>query len=1064
MTNGTGLKDFQRDTVAYVLDRFYGTDATDRFLVADEVGMGKTLVARGVIEGVIERCSRDPKTKRVDVLYICSNAEIARQNLVKLTVKGAGSKPFNTRITLLAVGLADLNREPAQGEKAINFISFTPGTSFDRGRRGGKVEERALLYVMLTPLFRGPKRRAALERILRLGVAESTWNGAKNGIGNHTLLRRSEIAGAFRAALKGTDVRRRLRRAVNGVTGRPGRLSGDDRREFRQLVSDLRDVLGRASVEHLSPDLVILDEFQRFKHLLETPDEDEEEVSSLASELFTYKGAKILLLSATPYRGFTFGEERTLSGDVHHEDFLQTLEFLFDSEAEADRVRALLAEFRDELVRGADPSSALSAVRHELLRVMCRTERPSLEVYDMLEELDGGVPAPSSADLQGFVALDRMARELEAQLSIEYWKSVPYFLNFMDGYQLGSRVRERPDVAQQESALAQTLKASVVRRRQAIDLGNARLRALSASTVQREWWRLLWLPPSLPYTEPGAVYASFADQSVRKRLIFSSWAAAPSAIASLLSYEAERRMMPTKRASRTRRLDYGRAPDGRAGSMTTFSLFCPLPDLAAVCDVRAAAVRAPHETRAIGEVEETCAETLGGLPIAGAPSSSLSADTWYWAVPLIKGLGRWHERLDELTALIGVDADAADDETRSQAPARRQRNLQLHVERALGVVGGNELLGAQPEDLNDWVVRIGLFSPANIAWRAVKITTSHIAQISDEARFDAATIIAEGFRSLFNRPEVMSLLDVEYPSGEGAENTYWQSILRYCADGNLQAVMDEYLHHKVEDENLARSSEDNASDRRLCEMAKRIQQAIALRISTLEAFDPMAPEGAGKISFNTRFAVRYGSARGQAKTDDRAVERLVGVKEAFNSPFWPFVLASTSVGQEGIDLHWWCHSVVHWNLPANPVDFEQREGRVHRYKGHAIRKNVAAKHRQAALGDINVDPWTAAFAAAEEDRPHDPNGPGELWPSWVYPGDSKIERWIPAFRLSRDEPRIEEMRVLRALYRVCFGQPHQEDLIELLRKSGGTAESAAKLQFDLRPPKVATGVLRSAGA
>src|SRR5699024_11013379 len=38
----------------------------------------------------------------------------------------------------------------------------------------------------------------------------------------------------------------------------------------------------------------------------------------------------------------------------------------------------------------------------------------------------------------------------------------------------------------------------------------------------------------------------------------------------------------------------------------------------------------------------------------------------------------------------------------------------------------------------------------------------------------------------------------------------------------------------------------------------------------------------------------------------------------FNSPFWPFVLASTSVGQEGLDFHTYSHAVVHWNLPPTP--------------------------------------------------------------------------------------------------------------------------------------------------
>lgn len=49
------LKAFQRKTVDYVFDRFYsGPNTTRQFLVADEVGLGKTMVARGVIARMIE--------------------------------------------------------------------------------------------------------------------------------------------------------------------------------------------------------------------------------------------------------------------------------------------------------------------------------------------------------------------------------------------------------------------------------------------------------------------------------------------------------------------------------------------------------------------------------------------------------------------------------------------------------------------------------------------------------------------------------------------------------------------------------------------------------------------------------------------------------------------------------------------------------------------------------------------------------------------------------------------------------------------------------------------------
>ena len=62
----SGLKDFQRKTVDYVYRRMYtDEDRVNRFLVADEVGLGKTLVARGLIAKAIDHLwSSD---RRIDV-------------------------------------------------------------------------------------------------------------------------------------------------------------------------------------------------------------------------------------------------------------------------------------------------------------------------------------------------------------------------------------------------------------------------------------------------------------------------------------------------------------------------------------------------------------------------------------------------------------------------------------------------------------------------------------------------------------------------------------------------------------------------------------------------------------------------------------------------------------------------------------------------------------------------------------------------------------------------------------------------------------------------------------
>lgn len=50
------------------------------------------------------------------------------------------------------------------------------------------------------------------------------------------------------------------------------------------------------------------------------------------------------------------------------------------------------------------------------------------------------------------------------------------------------------------------------------------------------------------------------------------------------------------------------------------------------------------------------------------------------------------------------------------------------------------------------------------------------------------------------------------------------------------------------------------------------------------------------------------------------------------------------------DLQTHCHRLVNFDIPFNPSRFEQREGRVNRFYGHAVRKNVAAAHGDSHLG------------------------------------------------------------------------------------------------------------------
>jgi len=154
-----------------------------------------------------------------------------------------------------------------------------------------------------------------------------------------------------------------------------------------------------------------------------------------------------------------------------------------------------------------------------------------------------------------------------------------------------------------------------------------------------------------------------------------------------------------------------------------------------------------------------------------------------------------------------------------------------------------------------------------------------------------------------------------------------------------------------------------------------------------------------------------------------------------------------------LDFHTWCHAVVHWNLPSNPVDLEQREGRVHRYKGHAVRKNVAERYGLTALSENleGSDPWQALFQIAAQGKPI---GYSDLIPYWIFEdGSARVERRIPLLPYSKDVGKLKQLKQGLALYRMVFGQPRQEDLLFSLGQSANH-ESAdfANWLISLQPP------------
>ena len=69
------LKPFQRRTARWAFERMFNErEPTRRFLVADEVGLGKTHIAKGVIAQVIDHLQQDPQSRQIPVIVLTAKA------------------------------------------------------------------------------------------------------------------------------------------------------------------------------------------------------------------------------------------------------------------------------------------------------------------------------------------------------------------------------------------------------------------------------------------------------------------------------------------------------------------------------------------------------------------------------------------------------------------------------------------------------------------------------------------------------------------------------------------------------------------------------------------------------------------------------------------------------------------------------------------------------------------------------------------------------------------------------------------------------------------------------
>ena len=848
-----------------------------------------------------------------------------------------------------------------------HIASGTPSTSFDLKSSLGTADERALLYWLLNRAW-GIEGSTGPFNVLQGYADKDRFRALVNGYRERNHIDPSlaqKFADVLTRHVKNdkeasrTDFRSRFDSLCCSFARarKYENIPDVEKRERLKFVGEMRSLLAETCLAALEPDLIILDEFQRFKHLLDA----ESETSRLAHGLFDYADensrARVLLLSATPYKMYTLSEE---SGeDDHYEDFMRTMRFL--EPGNTPLFEKLVGNYRRELYRLGNGGSEMLeesklGLEAQLRRIMVRTERlAATEDRDgMLAEVPPVNVTLETQDLDAYLGMQRITKVLDQGNALEYWKSAPYLLNFMDDYKLKQVFVDAISVPIKNDELADAIAASdnlllpwdEIAKYHEIDPNNSRLRGLHADVIETGAWRLLWIPPALPYYRLEGPFADPALRKFTKRLVFSSWRMVPKVVATMLSYAVERRMISSfeehpensldARKRRRPLLRFART-DERLTGMPLLGLLYPCTTLAKYCDPLLYDKNddLPSLVEVLEWAQRIIEQLLANIK-SGAEGTGPEDETWYWAAPILLDLQFDADLSKEWLRSPNLAGSWSDGTHDQQEGGEDESAWSAHVEYALKLANGELTLGRKPADLSLVLAQIAVAGPGVTALRSLARVTGGVNNITSVIKGYAGQV-AWRFRSLFNLPEVTAFI-----RGLNREEPYWRRVVEYSAAGGLQSVLDEYIHTLRESLGLV----DHAPEEIARQVASVMGESLSLRTSTLGVDEVVVNADSKTVRVEGKrmrghFALRFG----EEKNDDGAIITRAGqVRDAFNSPFWPFVLATTSVGQEGLDFHTYCHAVVHWNLPSNPVDMEQREGRVHRYKGHAVRKNLASHY------------------------------------------------------------------------------------------------------------------------
>lgn len=663
---------------------------------------------------------------------------------------------------------------------------------------------------------------------------------------------------------------------------------------------------------------------------------------------------RVLLLSATPYKLYSTLEEIDENQlDEHYAEFFQVMNFLFDDEVKDIKFKEVWKNYSHALSELKAGDSAIIRMKelaeNAMYQGVSRTERISV--------MDSGDYTDDSSvkhhlqidenDINSYIQMSRLLSKTDSNhsLPVDYAKSCPYLMSFMKKYKIKEQIEKyyikHPDEfgSEREQCLL-WLNRNKINKYDELPKTNARLEALKEKAFTGGAEKYLWIPPSLPYYEMQGAYKN--SKGFSKILVFSAWEMVPRMIGALVSYEAERltvgklvhqiKNQDKKNtgyfAEGSRRYPVARlrfnVSNGEVRGMSLFALLYPSKTLSDMY----LPIESLNNHESLEVIEKSVRlklkEKLAIIEEKYGDSGNNKEDArWYYLAPmLMDGVIYAKHWIEDIVWEMNTDEEDTTSEVRSSSKDKRNKGFIAHIDKLRSYLDAPEEihLGRKPEDLLETLVNMVLGSPAICIYRSNGRSTAR------------ATSLAKVFVNNFNLPESTAIIDLAYGRCRD-DNSHWQNVLKYCKDGCFQAMIDEYIH-------MLKETAGFQSDGNQYQIVHDMMMD-SLKIHTATYIADTYPDfkkrinGADRKSDGCRIRSSYAVGfTKDAGDNSKVVMRKENIRNAFNSPMRPFVLATTSIGQEGLDFHNYCRVIMHWNLPSNPIDV----GRI--LRTFKIKKNV----------------------------------------------------------------------------------------------------------------------------